>query len=150
MAAAVLHDVVEDTYLTLDDLHREGFCNLVVSAVDSVTRRLFPIPGVIFNRNDPSTYVKEEYSAFVLRAKENRFGCIIKIKDIEDNVSSKRLEQLPNDVIDQYTIYQMLEQFVDTHFIHKNVTIFLIPDKYRFEEKGFDNKTSFRKDPVKK
>jgi len=36
---AVLHDVVEDTEVTLDDLRDQGFAEHVVRAVDAVTKR---------------------------------------------------------------------------------------------------------------
>ncbi|MDR1648055.1 MAG: HD domain-containing protein [Zoogloeaceae bacterium] len=37
--AAVLHDVVEDTQVTLEQLRSEGFPDKVVSAVEDLTRR---------------------------------------------------------------------------------------------------------------
>jgi guanosine-3',5'-bis(diphosphate) 3'-pyrophosphohydrolase len=37
--AAVLHDVVEDTPVTLDDLRSEGFPESVIAAVDALTKR---------------------------------------------------------------------------------------------------------------
>ena len=37
--AAVLHDVVEDTTVTLEDLRREGFPVEVLEAVDALTKR---------------------------------------------------------------------------------------------------------------
>ena len=37
--AAVLHDVVEDTPITLEDLKREGFLPEVVQAIDALTKR---------------------------------------------------------------------------------------------------------------
>ena len=39
MMAAVLHDVVENSVWTLDDLRKEGFSNEVLNAVDSLTHR---------------------------------------------------------------------------------------------------------------
>lgn len=45
-AAAVLHDVVEDTKVTLNDLLREGVPVETVTIVDAVTRRTHPsFPG---------------------------------------------------------------------------------------------------------
>lgn len=73
---AVLHDVVEDTSVTLDDLRRFGFEEELVQAVDSVTRRK-----------------GETYREFTLRAKQNRIGRTIKIADIRDNM--KRMKGLP-------------------------------------------------------
>lgn len=37
--AAVLHDVVEDTTVTLEDLRREGFSVEILEAVDALTKR---------------------------------------------------------------------------------------------------------------
>ena len=37
--AAVLHDVVEDTAVTLDDLRSEGFSENVIAAIDALTKR---------------------------------------------------------------------------------------------------------------
>lgn len=37
--AAVLHDVVEDTDMTLEELRRLGFTERTVAAIDAVTRR---------------------------------------------------------------------------------------------------------------
>lgn len=39
MVAGVLHDVVEDTPVTLDDLRRAGFSGKVLSAVEALTKR---------------------------------------------------------------------------------------------------------------
>lgn len=67
---AWLHDVVEDTDVTLDDLRAAGFSSAVVDAVDSVTRR----PG-------------ELYTDLIGRAAENPWGRIVKLCDNEHNVS---------------------------------------------------------------
>jgi len=60
--AAVLHDVVEDTEVTLDDLQAEGFPERVVEAVDALTRR----PG-------------EPYELFILRAASNDIARTVKM-----------------------------------------------------------------------
>ena len=64
-----LHDVVEDSDVTLDMLRSFGFTQEQVVAVDSVTRR----DG-------------ESYLDFVLRSKRNRIGCRVKINDLNDNL----------------------------------------------------------------
>ena len=68
-AVAYLHDVVEDTEFTLDDLRNFGFSEEAVLAIDSVTRR-----------------DEESYLDFVLRSKENKIGRKVKMADIEDNL----------------------------------------------------------------
>lgn len=75
--AAWLHDVVEDTDLTLDDLRAEGFPADVVDAVDAVTRR----PG-------------ETYMQFVRRAARHPLGRIIKLADNASNTA--KLDSIPD------------------------------------------------------
>lgn len=66
---AYLHDVVEDTDVTLLDLKDFGFTDDQIASVDSVTKR----PG-------------ESYLDFVLRAKTNPVGKVVKAADIKDNL----------------------------------------------------------------
>lgn len=65
-----LHDVVEDTEITLGQLEEFGFSGEQVEAVDSVTKR-----------------EGESYLDFVLRAKANPVGRQVKEADIKDNLS---------------------------------------------------------------
>ena len=74
MMAAVLHDVVEDTPVTLDALRAEGFPEPVIAAVDAVTRR-----------------GGESYEEFVERAGADPVGRRVKIADLEDNMNLLRL-----------------------------------------------------------
>lgn len=69
----VLHDTVEDTYVTPQLLRRSGFSDRIIDAVLSVTR----------NRG-------ESYEDFILRARENEIGRRVKLADIEDNLSPDR------------------------------------------------------------
>ncbi len=72
--AAVLHDVVEDSDLTLDDLRREGFTEEVVAIVDDLTKR-----------------EGEEYEAYVARAGRNPASRRVKLADLADNLDLSRL-----------------------------------------------------------
>jgi len=72
--AAVLHDVVEDCGVTLDDLRAEGFTPAVLRAIDSVTKR----DG-------------ETYDAFVARAAVDPIGRRVKLADLEDNSDPARI-----------------------------------------------------------
>ena len=65
---ALLHDVVEDTPYTLDQIAEE-FGDEIASAVDSVTHR-----------------EGETYLEFILRSKQNPLGRVVKIADINDNL----------------------------------------------------------------
>ena len=72
--AAVLHDVVEDTPHTLDELRALGYPDAVVAAVDGLTRR----PG-------------ETYQAFVARVAAHPIARRVKLADLEDNMDVRRL-----------------------------------------------------------
>jgi len=71
---AVLHDVVEDSNWTLDQLRKEGFSELVLEAVNSVTKKQ-----------------DETYEEFVLRAGTNSIGRSVKLADLKDNCNLSRI-----------------------------------------------------------
>jgi len=74
MMAAVLHDVVEDTDWTSEQLREKGFPEEVLKAVECLTKR-----------------DEEDYMAFVERAKANRIARQVKIADLEDNMDVRRI-----------------------------------------------------------
>jgi (p)ppGpp synthase/HD superfamily hydrolase len=71
---AVLHDVVEDTDWTFDDLKKEGFPQEIIDALDGVTKR-----------------EGEEYEDFVNRSAKNPISRRIKLADLEDNMDVRRM-----------------------------------------------------------
>ncbi|MNB57627.1 Bifunctional (p)ppGpp synthase/hydrolase relA [compost metagenome] len=71
---AVLHDVVEDCGISLDDLRKEGFSEEILSAIESVTK----VPG-------------ESYEDFVDRAAQNPIGRVVKLADLEENSDLSRI-----------------------------------------------------------
>ena len=73
--AAVLHDVVEDTTVTLDDLRAEGFPEKVVEAVDALTRR-----------------PEEPYELFIFRAASNDIARTVKMADLLENCDLSRIQ----------------------------------------------------------
>ncbi len=77
--AAVLHDVVEDTDRTLDDIERE-FGSTVAQAVDALTRRYD------LELNEPL----ETYKEYIVRCCENQIGRWVKEFDIRDNMDPRR------------------------------------------------------------
>ena len=72
---AVLHDVVEDTTITLDMLLAEGFPREVVRAVDALTKRS-----------------GETYEAFVARAVMDPIGRSVKLADLAENSDLTRIQ----------------------------------------------------------
>jgi (p)ppGpp synthase/HD superfamily hydrolase len=70
---AVLHDVVEDTSVTLDDLRQAGFTERVLAAVACVTHR----------KNEP-------YADYVVRCKGDDIARRVKLADLQDNTRLDR------------------------------------------------------------
>lgn len=74
MIVAVLHDLVEDTPYTLEDLRQAGYAEPVLAALDCLTRR----DG-------------ETYDAFIERLAPNALACRVKLADLEDNMDMRRI-----------------------------------------------------------
>jgi len=75
--AAVLHDLIEDTACSLEELSKAGYSQEILDALDCLTRR-----------HD------ETYSAFIDRVKENPLAVKVKLADLEDNLNIKRLKTI--------------------------------------------------------
>ena len=73
---AVLHDVVEDTSWTFEELREAGFSEEILDALGAVTKR-----------------EGEEYFAFVARAASNPVARPVKVADIRDNLDLSRITQ---------------------------------------------------------
>lgn len=70
----VLHDLIEDTKYTPDDLRKMGYSEDILQALDAVTRR-----------------ENESYEDFVLRSKANPIARRVKLADLEDNMDIRRM-----------------------------------------------------------
>jgi|TARA_R100000935_G_scaffold44348_1_gene67219 (p)ppGpp synthase/HD superfamily hydrolase len=77
MIVAVMHDVIEDSDFTYEDLKNIGFSNDVMEALDCLTKR-----------------ENEDYERFILRASKNSLARKIKIEDIKDNLDLTRLNDI--------------------------------------------------------
>lgn len=75
MIAAILHDVVEDTAVTVEEI-KLRFGEVVAEAVDALTRR-----------------DNETYAGYIKRLKPNHIARKIKLADLRDNLG--RIDQLP-------------------------------------------------------
>jgi guanosine-3',5'-bis(diphosphate) 3'-pyrophosphohydrolase len=76
---ALLHDVVEDTSVTLDDLRAAGFSATILDGVQCVTHRK-----------------EESYADYVIRCKTHPLGRQVKLADLEDNSRLARLLLRPD------------------------------------------------------
>jgi (p)ppGpp synthase/HD superfamily hydrolase len=86
--AAVLHDVIEDSAVTLEDLRKEGFPEEVVEAVRLLTHE----EGV-------------SYEDYVTRLKGNGMARRIKVADLEDNSDIRRLSGVEEKDIERLRKY---------------------------------------------
>jgi GTP diphosphokinase / guanosine-3',5'-bis(diphosphate) 3'-diphosphatase len=73
---AVLHDVIEDTPVTLMQLAAEGFSSIVIDAVQALTK----LPG-------------ETRLAAAARAAKNPIALAVKLADNSDNMDMSRIQQ---------------------------------------------------------
>jgi (p)ppGpp synthase/HD superfamily hydrolase len=94
---AVLHDVIEDTKTTADDLHREGFPDEILQALAHMTK------------NDG-----ELYNDFVARAASNPIALRVKLADLEDNMDVRRLESVTERDAKRLTKYLVAWRYLKT------------------------------------
>ena len=71
----VLHDVIEDTNWTFEDLEKEGFSKDVIDALKCITK----------------TSEDEDYEEFITRVKINPLAVKVKLNDLRDNLDIKRM-----------------------------------------------------------
>lgn len=77
IAVAVLHDVIEDSEISFDELLRRGIPLNVVELVAVLTRK-----------------AGEKYADYIVRVGYNPVARAIKIADLEDNMDLKRLPKV--------------------------------------------------------
>lgn len=94
---AILHDLVEDTDWTLDDLRKEGFSEVVITGIDALTRRK-----------------GENYDQYVDRIVKTPYIIPIKLADLKHNMDLTRLPEIgPKDVqrvIKYHKYFKKLQQ----------------------------------------
>lgn len=74
MVVAILHDVVEDSNITLEVLQEQGMPSDIITALDHLTRRK-----------------GETYAAYLRRCAENPLARTVKLADLNDNMNLKRI-----------------------------------------------------------
>lgn len=93
---ALLHDVVEDTPITLEALHKRGFSDDIVNAVDAITKR----------KNEP-------YEAYLSRVKNNNIAREVKKADLKHNSNLKRLKVVTDKDISRFKKYKYALQYLE-------------------------------------
>ena len=74
MIVGILHDVVEDTPITIDMLRLEGFSEDILAALECITKRR-----------------GESYGTFIDRILTNPLATQVKLYDMEDNMNRDRI-----------------------------------------------------------
>lgn len=95
-AVAYLHDVVEDTNVTLSDLKSFGFNYEILDAVDVLTKR----------END-------NYEEYILRVSKNELARKVKLVDLKHNSDLSRLKNITDRDLQRYKKYQRMIQFLE-------------------------------------
>lgn len=92
---AVLHDVIEDSDTTLDDLRDAGFSDEIISAIDALTKK----PGL-------------EYQTYLVGISKNSLARTVKIEDIKDNLNLTRLNTISEKDLERAQKYHKALQFL--------------------------------------
>jgi (p)ppGpp synthase/HD superfamily hydrolase len=86
---AVLHDVLEDTEVTLDVLRQAGYSPEICDAVDRLTRR-----------------EQEPYEVMLARVEASPLARRVKLADLEDNMDLRRLTAIDEQALARLTRYK--------------------------------------------
>ncbi len=92
---ALLHDVVEDTDVTFDDLIAEGFSESVIAALRLVTHA-----------------EKDSYDAYVEKIAANPLAVEVKLADLEDNSDIRRLKVVDQNSVERFGKYLRAYRFL--------------------------------------
>lgn len=94
IAVALLHDVVEDTFVRLGDIE-ERFGKEIRDAVDAMTKRK-----------------DENYDDYIRRVRANKLARVVKRADLQDNLNPSRLSHLSNEDYERLTKKYQAAQLV--------------------------------------
>ena len=92
---ALLHDVLEDSQLTEEDLNQAGIPAHIAAAVASLTRQ-----------------IDETYEEFIERIAQDPLARRVKILDIQDNLNLKRLKSVNKGDLMRVTEYHRALQYL--------------------------------------
>ena len=92
---ALLHDLLEDTEVTVEELKQMGFPKEVTDALQILTR----------NKT-------EDYYDYIQRIGENPVARAVKIKDLEHNMDLTRLEQISESDLERLEKYKKSYQYL--------------------------------------
>jgi (p)ppGpp synthase/HD superfamily hydrolase len=92
---ALLHDVIEDSDITADDLVKEGFEHAIVNRVVRMTRK-----------------EGESYMDYIKRIGEDNICRVVKMCDLKDNMDITRLEKITDKDFDRLKKYHKAYKYL--------------------------------------
>ena len=96
-AVAYLHDVIEDTELTLENLYEYDFSKEVIEAVDIITKKR-----------------GEDYQSYLNSVKKNKLARAVKLADLRHNSNLTRLTKVTEKDIERKEKYQKAIDFLNS------------------------------------
>ena len=110
-AVAYLHDVIEDTELTLEDLNKYDFSKEVLEAVDIITKKR-----------------GEDYQSYLNSVKKNKLARAVKLAELRHNSDLTRLIKVTEKDIKRKEKYQKAIDFLNSQrvIVINNLGIYII------------------------
>lgn len=96
-AVAYLHDVIEDTSLTLLDLEMFGFSKNIIEAVDILTKKK-----------------GQDYQSYLNLVKTNELARVVKLADLRHNSDLTRLPKITKKDLERNKKYSSAIEFLST------------------------------------
>lgn len=93
---ALLHDIVEDTKYTKEDLINAGFPNYIVDAVVTLSRKS-----------------NESYMDYIRRVKRNNIAKVVKLADLEHNSDLSRIDKITEDDLKRVKKYNKAKNILN-------------------------------------
>lgn len=92
---ALLHDIIEDTNVTVEDLQGLGFENDVIDAIVCMTHKQ-----------------DEDYFEYIKRIGTNEIAIDVKLKDLEHNMDKTRLSVITPKYVQKYKKYEKSVEYL--------------------------------------
>lgn len=93
---ALLHDIVEDTKYTKEDLINAGFPNYIVDAVVTLSRKS-----------------NESYMDYIRRVKRNNIAKVVKLADLEHNSDLSRIDKITEEDLKRVKKYNKAKNILN-------------------------------------
>lgn len=101
---AVLHDILEDTDITKEDLFEYGFSKNIVDAIELLTK--------------PK---KQEYMTYIKNLSENSIARKVKLVDLKHNMDLTRLENITEKDLKRVEKYFKAYKFLDEIVLESDI-----------------------------